>query len=134
MALKKLTVKPKMADLSTLLAWGAAAAVGLVGYKTYKLSQLEPPVTAPNARLATRHERLISAKEARNFANGGKQPILFYEHIFGNSYMIHTGHYKYFINTQDIEEYVRKRYYLKSEDVPASATVPPVVHESNFKM
>lgn len=123
-----------MADLSSLLTWGAAAAVGLVAYKTYKLSRLEPAVTAPNARLATKHERFISAKEARNFANGGKQPILFHEHIFGNSHMIHTGHYKYIVNTADIEEYVRKRYYLKSEDVPASATVPPVVHETNFKV
>jgi hypothetical protein len=122
-----------MADVSTLVSWGAAAAVGLVAYKTYRLANLEAPVTSPNAKLATKHERLISAKDARNFANGGKQPILFYEHIFGNSYMIHTGHYKYFINTADIEEYVRKRYYLKSEDVPASAVVPPVVAQVNFK-
>ena len=122
-----------MATMSTLLAWGAASVVGLTAYKAYKLSKLEPPVTAPNAKLATRHERFISAKEARNFANGSKQPILYYEHIFGNSYMIHTGHYKYFINTRDIDEYVRKRFYLKSQDVPASAVVPDVVHESNFK-
>jgi hypothetical protein len=110
----------------------AAAVVGLVAYKAYHLSQLEP-VTATHHALATKHERLISAKEARNFSNGAKQPILYYEHLFGNSYMIHTGHYKYFVNTTDIEEYVRKRYYLKSQDVPASAVVPPVVYETNYK-
>jgi hypothetical protein len=116
-----------------MLAYVAAAAVGLAAYKAYRLTQLEPMETSPSHSLATRHERLISAKEARNFSNGGRQPILYYEHIFGNSYMIHTGHYKYFVNTADIEEYVRKRFYLKSEDVPASAVVPAVVHETNFK-
>lgn len=122
-----------MANVGDLLTWAAAGAVGLVAYKTWKLSQAEVPITSPAAPLATRHERFISAKEARNFANGSRQPILFYEHIFGNSYMIHTGHYKYFINTPDIEEYVRKRYYMKSQDVPDTAFVPSVVDRSNFE-
>jgi len=123
-----------MADFNELLSWAAVGAVGLVAYKAYRLASAKVPVVDPAHPLATKHERLITAKEARNFANGSKQPILFYEHIFGNSYMIHNGHSKYFVNTTDIEEYVRKRYYMKSEDVPATAYVPPVVHESNFKM
>ena len=122
-----------MADFNEILTWAAVGALGLVAYKTYRLATVQTPTPSPSHPLATKHERFISAKEARNFANGSKQPILYYEHIFGNSYMIHTGHFKYYVNTPDIEEYVRKRYYLKSADVPDTAHVPRVVDQANFK-